>query len=233
MLNEQLIFNLTRRSAFNREDYFISSTNNLSIKILDNWNKSFDTGLIIVGPAACGKSHLSAVWSKETSAIIYNFPNFLETDIKFVAKDHFIVLEDLEMLQLVNDKKKLIVEEKILHIFNNLSENSGKIIFTSRKLPKFWGIELKDLLSRLMSLTILELNIPDDNLLEAVMAKQFLDKQIKVDNEVLKYAIPRMERSFLFAKKLVEELDIESLKTNKPIKKIMVSKIIERLNSKT
>ena len=76
MLNEQLIFNLTRRSAFNREDYFISSTNNLSIKILDNWNKSFETGLIIVGPAACGNSHLSAVWSKETSAIIYNFPTF-------------------------------------------------------------------------------------------------------------------------------------------------------------
>ena len=65
------------------------------------------------------------------------------------------------------------------------------------------------------------------------LAKQFLDKQIKVDNDVLKYAIPRMERSFLFAKKLVEELDLESLKTNKPIKKIMVNKIIEKLNSKT
>ena len=63
-MNEQLIFNLTRRSAFNREDYFISSTNNLSIKILDNWNKSFGTGLIIVGPSACGKSHLAAVGQK-------------------------------------------------------------------------------------------------------------------------------------------------------------------------
>ena len=41
-MNEQLIFNLTRRSAFNREDYFISSTNNLSIKILDNWNINID-----------------------------------------------------------------------------------------------------------------------------------------------------------------------------------------------
>ena len=232
-MNEQLIFNLTRRSAFNREDYFISSTNNLSIKILDNWNKSFGTGLIIVGPSACGKSHLAAVWSKETSAIFYNFSTFVETDIKKIIKEHFIVLEDVEMLKLISGKKKLKVEEKILHIFNNLSANFGKIIFTSRKLPKFWGIELKDLLSRLMSLTILELNIPDDNLLAAVMAKQFLDKQIKVDNDVLQYAIPRMERSFLFAKKLVEELDLESLKTNKPIKKIMVNKIIEKLNSKT
>ena len=30
-----------------------------------------------------------------------------------------------------------------------------------------------------MTLTILELNIPDDNLLAAVMAKQFQDRQIK------------------------------------------------------
>ena len=41
------------------------------------------------------------------------------------------------------------------------------------------------------------------------MAKQFFDRQIKVEDDVLKYAISRMERSFLFAKKLVEELDIE------------------------
>ena len=104
-MNEQLIFNLTRRSAFNREDYFISSANNLSIKILDNWNKSFGTGLIIVGPSACGKSHLAAVWSKETSAIFYNLSTFVETDIKKIIKEHFIVLEDVEMLKLISGKK--------------------------------------------------------------------------------------------------------------------------------
>ena len=105
-MKEQLIFNLDRRSAFNREDYFISSTNNLSIKILDNWGKSIGTGLIIVGPAACGKSHLAAVWSKETSAIFYNFSTFVEIDINMIIKEHFIVLEDIEMLRLISDKKK-------------------------------------------------------------------------------------------------------------------------------
>ena len=70
-----------------------------------------------------------------------------------------------------------------------------------------------------MSLTILELNIPDDNLLAAVMAKQFLDKQIKVDNDVINTLFQEWKGLFLFAKKLVEELDLESLKTNKPIKK--------------
>ena len=84
-----------------------------------------------------------------------------------------------------------------------------------------------------MTLTTLELNMPDDNLLAAVMAKQFQDRQIKVDDEVLTYAISRMERSFLFAKTLVEALDVESLKMKKPIKKNMVNEIIEKLYSRT
>ena len=57
--------------------------------------------------------------------------------------------------------------------------------------------------------------------------------QIKVDDEVLTYAISRMERSFLFAKTLVEALDVESLKLKKPIKKNMVNEIIEKLYSRT
>ena len=126
-MNEQLIFNLTRRSAFNREDYFISSTNNLSIKILDNWNKSFGTGLIIVGPSACGKSHLAAVWSKDTSAIFYNFSTFVETDIKNIIKEHFIVLEDVEMLKLISDKKVL----KKVYLFSLNIKNI--ILATTRK----------------------------------------------------------------------------------------------------
>ena len=84
-----------------------------------------------------------------------------------------------------------------------------------------------------MTLTTLELSMPDDNLLAAVMKKQFLDRQIKVDEEILTYAISRMERSFLFAKKLVDALDVESLKLKKPIKKNMVNEIIKKLYSRT
>ena len=84
-----------------------------------------------------------------------------------------------------------------------------------------------------MTLTTLELNIPDDNLLAAVMAKQFQDRQINVDDEVLTHAISRMERSFLFAKTLVEALDVEKHKLKKPIKKNMVNEIIEKLYSRT
>ena len=232
-MGEQLILNLTKRNAFNREDFFVSTTNKFAIKIMDNWKNSFSSGLIIVGPPACGKTHLAAVWSKDTSAKSYDIFTFFETDFNQLIEENFIILEDVEKLKFLPEENRLLIEEKILHIFNNLTEKAGKILFTSSKFPRFWNIGLKDLLSRLMSLNILELNIPDDNLLAAVMAKQFFDRQIIVEDDVLNYAISRMERSFLFAKKLVEELDIEALKMNRPIKKKMVNKIIEKINSKT
>ena len=232
-MNEQLILNLSSRQAYNREDFFISRTNSLAVKILENWKNFSSSGFIIVGPPACGKTHLAAVWSKETSAKSYDISTFMGIDLNNLIDEKFIVLEDIEKLEFIPKEKRLIIEENILHIFNSLSANAGKILFTSCKFPRFWEIGLKDLLSRLMTLTILELNMPDDNLLAAVMAKQFLDRQIKVDDEVLKYAISRMERSFLFAKTLVEALDFEALKLKKPIKKNMVNEIIKKLNSRT
>ena len=232
-MNEQLIFKLSRRQAYNREDFFVSKTNSLAVKILENWKNFSSSGLVIVGPSACGKTHLAAVWSKETSAKSYDISTFVGIDINHLIDEKFIVLEDVEKLECISKDKRLIIEENILHIFNSLSANKGKILFTSCKFPRFWEIGLKDLLSRLMTLTTLELNIPDDNLLAAVMAKQFQDRQIKVDDEVLTYAISRMERSFLFAKTLVEALDVESLKLKKPIKKNMVNEIIEKLYSRT
>ena len=232
-MNEQLIFKLSRRQAYNREDFFVSKTNSLAIKILENWKNFSSSGLVIVGPSACGKTHLAAVWSKETSAKSYDISTFVGIDINHLIDEKFIVLEDVEKLEFISKDKRLIIEENILHIFNSLSANKGKILFTSCKFPRFWEIGLKDLLSRLMTLTTLKLNIPDDNLLAAVMAKQFQDRQINVDDEVLTYAISRMERSFLFAKTLVEALDVESLKLKKPIKKNMVNEIIEKLYSRT
>jgi chromosomal replication initiation ATPase DnaA len=232
-LNEQLIFKLSRRQAYNREDFFVSKTNSLAVKILENWKNFSSSGLVIVGPSACGKTHLAAVWSKETSAKSYDISTFFGIDLNHLIDEKFIVLEDVEKLELIPKDKRLIIEENILHTFNSLSANNGKILFTSCKFPRFWEIGLKDLLSRIMTLTIIELNMPDDNLLAAVMAKQFQDRQIKVDDEVLTYAISRMERSFLFAKTLVEALDVESLKLKKPIKKNMVNEIIEKLYSRT
>ena len=104
-MNEQLIFNLSRRQAYNREDFFVSKTNSLAVKILENWKNVSSSGLIIVGPPACGKTHLAAVWSKETSAKSYDISTFVGIDLNHLIDEKFIVLEDVEKLEFISKDK--------------------------------------------------------------------------------------------------------------------------------
>ena len=112
-MNDQLIFNLERRRAFNKEDFFVSSTNSLAIKILDNWKNNSDIGLIIVGPPACGKTHLCAVWSKETLARPYDISELTNIDLNNILQEKFIILEDVEKLELIADENRLLIEKNM------------------------------------------------------------------------------------------------------------------------
>ena len=57
----------------------------------------------------------------------------------------------------------------------------------------------------------------DDALLNALLVKQFSDRQIAIDPKVVNFVLPRMERSFTGIAALVSDLDKAALKTGKPI----------------
>ena len=58
---------------------------------------------------------------------------------------------------------------------------------------------------------------PDDELLAAVLAKQFSDRQITVPPRVIGYLAARMERSFAEAARLVGLLDALALADGRPV----------------
>ena len=116
-------------------------------------------------------------------------------------------------------------------VYNFFAGSGGKILITATNPPGNWNIQLADLLSRLMALQIAELSLPDDDLLAAIMAKQFADRQILVSPQVIGHAMVRMERSFWFADKLVKALDSESMSIKKPISKKLVNRVINKLFS--
>ena len=230
-MGSQLNLNLSHRSTLSREDYFISSANSLAIKAVDDWTIRTEPGIIIVGPKSSGKTHLASVWRKETGAKSLNVHQVSSLDVESLVKEKFLVIENLNDLTSLNENEKKLIEEKILHVYNFFAAFGGKILITATKPPGNWSIQLADLLSRLMALQIAELSLPDDNLLTAIMAKQFSDRQILVSPQVIGHAMVRMERSFWFADKLVEALDSESMSIKKPISKKLVNNVINRLVS--
>jgi len=232
-LGKQLTLNLGRRFTLTREEYYVSKANSMAIRALDDWTLCLQPGLIIVGPKSSGKTHLASVWMNETGADSFQVSELASLDVQFISKEKFIVIENLDSISELSIKERNMAEEKILHMYNFFAASGGKILMTAVTFPIMWNLGLKDLLSRLMSLQIAELSLPDDKLLAAIMAKQFVDRQIVVPSKVIEYAMARMERSFSFAKKLVDELDIEALSLKKPINKKLVNDVISRLGSRS
>ncbi len=70
-----------------------------------------------------------------------------------------------------------------------------------------WSIKLADLRSRVLAVDAVSIGSPDDELIAAVLVKLFSDRLMKVDEDVVGYALPRIERSFAAARRLVADLD--------------------------
>ena len=113
------------------------------------------------------------------------------------------------------------VQEGLLHLYNWTKEQGGYLLITASERPKNWNISLDDLSSRMLASETVEIKAPDDYLLEAVIIKQFSDRQITLPADVISYLIPRAERSFDAIRKLVQNIDklsrIEKKKITIPI----------------
>ena len=53
----------------------------------------------------------------------------------------------------------------------------------------------------------MEIKAPDDELLKAVINKQFSDRQITVGDDVVNYLVARTERSFEAVRQMVQKID--------------------------
>src|SRR3546814_11282244 len=96
-------------------------------------------------------------------------------------------------------------------------EAGGHLLLTGRTPPARWKIGLPDLASRLRAAPTVAVDGPDDALLSAVLVKLFADRQLRVGTDVVAFVVPRMERSFAAARRLVAALDAASLASRRPV----------------
>ena len=109
------------------------------------------------------------------------------------------------------------LEAHAFHLHNLTQENGVPFLITGIGVPATWGLTLPDLASRINGTAVTELRAPDDMLLNALLIKQFNDRQIAIDPKIIGYLLQRMERSFAGVSRLVTELDETALKLKKPI----------------
>jgi chromosomal replication initiation ATPase DnaA len=121
-----------------------------------------------------------------------------------------VLVEDMEALPRE-------AEEAMLHLHNHLAATGGRLLMTADRPPARWGLRLPDLASRVEAAALARLEMPDDALLEALLAKQFADRQLFPAPEVLAHVARRIERSHAAAARAVAAIDRAGLRAGRQI----------------
>ena len=226
--NIQLLFDLKKKKIYEKDDFLVSDSNKEAYKLINRWPNWSSRKIIIFGDSGTGKTHLSRIWQKKTSAIILNLNKFkkIRFDNFFLKKNFFIIENISNFFDKIKKKDKDDLEKNLLHFYNLIEEKKGYLILTALNSPKFWKINLPDLKSRILSSIIVKINKPNDELLSSVLVKLFLDKQILIDKKIIKFIVYRSERSFTNLQNIVNKIDKQSLITKKKINISFVKKLI-------
>jgi chromosomal replication initiation ATPase DnaA len=138
------------------------------------------------------------------------------------------LLDDLDQAFDKNDRDEL--EVALLHLYNTVRESGATMMMTGRVPPSRWQLKLADLSSRLKTATVAEIRPPDDALLAAVLVKQFADRQLKVDGDVIAFVQHRIERSFVALRQLVDAVDKLAMAEKRRITVPLVRQVLHDLN---
>ena len=221
----QIPLDLGHRPALGRDDFLVMPSNELAVEVIDNWPDWRAPAVAIVGPPGSGKSHLCQVWRATTGAAEVTAAALSEREPpELIGEASCCVVDDMEAA--IDGNAEL--QRHLFHLYNMMRERSGYLLVSGRSAPARWNVALPDLRSRLSTLPVFELGAPDDMLIEAVLVKMFADRQLKISPEVLRYILPRMERSFESARALVTAIDSFSLEQRRDITIPLVRDVLEK-----
>ncbi len=218
----QLALELEPRPALGREDFLVASSNAAAVAWIDRWPHWLAPAAVIVGPPGSGKTHLAQVWRIGSQAQAPSHAALLSQPARdLMGGARCCLLDDADQLAGHHE-----AEQALFHLYNLLRERQGQLLLTGQTAPSRWPLALPDLRSRLMTLVPVELGLPDDALMQALLAKLFSDRQLAPGQGVVDYLVPRMERSYSAAQQIVEAIDKRSLAERREVKLPLVRDVL-------
>jgi len=215
----QMKLDLSLGPVYSEEDFLVTGCNSEAFGLLDRWPDWPSCGFILYGPPASGKTHLAEIWRAKSQAKLMDGRGLLSNQDVLNDPIESVVIEHAEH---ANDRA-------LLRIYNGVAEHKKSILLTAITEPQFWPVSLPDLRSRLMALPAVKISEPDDLLLQALLVKQFSDRQVKIEVSVVRYLVERMERSFYMVRRLADELDAMAFSERRRITTALASKALEKL----
>ena len=217
-LNQQII-RFNHDSSFKDEDFYVSKSNKHIIDFLNKWPKWEKNFLNISGEKNSGKTHLVNIFLKKFKGIRFEAKLFNNENLKEVKIHQNIILENLN-----ND----IDENLIYTLFNIVDQDNKYLIITSNKNISSIQFNLSDLISRSKNFLLQNIEKPDDELIYALLVKNFSDRQISLEKKLINYIIKRIDRSYSKIFEFIYKIDEISLKKKKSIDLKIVKEVLEK-----
>jgi hypothetical protein len=98
-------------------------------------------------------------------------------------------------------------EEAIFHAWNRAQERRRPLILIADMPPPIWRVRLADLRSRLAATPAMRIEEPDEDLAAQLIEKLCLARGLAAPPELIRYLVPRIERSYLGVTRTVDALD--------------------------
>ena len=202
-MTDQLILKFPNTKAYYKEDFYVSDSNQKAYDFINNWPKWIKKIVNIFGPSGSGKTHLASILKSKTTVLIKQ-SHLLDDKIFFEFKPKEVLI--------IENLKDNISEKLLYSLWNTAAQDNKFLLITSKKPINQYKFKLPDLKSRISEIITISINLPSDDLISVILAKNFSDRQIKVEKKHIDYIIKRIDRSYEKISQFVTTLDKYSLK---------------------
>ena len=213
----QLLLDFDYKTNFNEHDFYLSKSNSNAFNLINRWPDWDKKILNISGEKFSGKSHLANIFKLKSKAFLIKGNEIDNSIFKSIKLHESIIIDDFEECN----------EEEILYsIFNLIDQDSKYLLINSLKPINEIKYRLPDLTSRSKNCLYAIIENPDDELLFAIILKNFSDRQIKIEKKIINFIISRIDRSYRKIDEFIYKIDELSLKKKKPINLKIIKEIL-------
>jgi len=219
-MTDQLILKFPTNNVYLKEDFYVSPSNREAYEFISSWPRWIKRIANIFGPPGSGKTHLTSILKNKTSSLK------IESD---ELNDKIFFEFKIKEALIIENLNENVSENLLFSLWNVALQDNKYLLITSTKPISAYKFKLPDLKSRANSSMIMGINLPSDDLISVILAKNFSDKQIKIEKKHIDYIIKRIDRSYEKISQFILTLDKYSLKKGSPFGLKLIKEVLNMI----